>query len=1396
MVAFDTNNNIVVTKASFDGSDFNMAVLKYTAQGILDPAFGNINGAGNLFQGMATVDFFGGNDVANALVINSLTNAITIAGFATVPNATTLIPVRQFAIARFLNNGVIDTSFNANKEFSTSQPGTVVTQVSPVSGEATALIQDSSNKLVAAGFAQINGADTMTLVRYNTNGSLDTTFNGTGIVQTSTAVLGSFAQLYGLTLDSAQRLVTVGTLDSELFLIARYNNNGTLDGTFNPGGTVPGILTTSFTDPVTGSTFNAQAFSVIVDDNDNIVIAGVGQTSTTAALIVTRYTPAGILDITFGTAGSTIIPITLENITVSSLTIDAGNNIMVSATSRNISAVNPTVPSTEPFNFTDPFIVVRLNPNGTVDLSFAPHNTTVQTSTVTGGSANTLAVSNSVIIDSLNRVLVTGFLNESTTQNDMILARYNNNGSFDTTFNAAGITPGVVVTNIFFGSSVPSRFIGIDANSKIYVAKSAVVNSIFNTLRRDMALLRYFSDGTPDPSFSILVSLSQLFTTLSSLPIPGLSAFLRAAGVDQSFSLASIINALANTSTEPVVGMVTVSFVGTSVANSMSFDAAQNVYMAGYTLVPQETVAQLILSVEQAVASLSLTQVLNLGDETTSVKQFALTSVLSTGLLNTGFVNFDNAFSALVSEFLPGRVITPIGLTSEANALITDSSNLLVAAGYANFGTIDELVLARYTLSGSLDRTFGTAGISVITTFAQAARAYGLTQDSLQRYIIAGTANFTQILVARYNNNGTLDKTFNSTGSTPGIATTNIAGLSAIAYSVIVDANGKIVVAGIAQTPLIAQLIIVRYNTDGSLDTSFANGGIQAINIPFFNIIVSALAIDDNGRIVVSGESRNTNVTLRSAFNYADPFLLIRLNPNGSIDTSFNAHGFVQPPEVLPPLPETIGVGGDEFTDVSNAVIIDAQKRILVGGFFVETPKRNNVILARYLPTGSFDTSFNPNGTDTGRLVQTGINENSTVLPAGIVLTDTFVDVGILNLQDGGSPTPTAAPSIEEVVTDQATGAEKVIVRSPVPSISYPQNGLLVTENSITIKGQANPSSFVSITIDGQVKTVLPTTAIGDWAYTAALSEGPHSLAVNSLDMNGSITHTSETINFTIASAPLIPPIITSPLSSQEFKQGIITIKGTSKPHASITIFIDQSLTTTEQSNAQGVWSYKTELTEGNHSVYAVVTDGISKMSAPSATIQFSIKPISVKPPTILSPTQKQIIKSVAVNIQGTGTPGNIVILEINNKEIARVKVNDQSEWTHTAYLTNGTYEMQAKQISSDNITSKSSAVISFTVDKRVPTRKKIFKNMPTVITRPIEFSGKAPVGSVVTISINNQVKQKSTIDTAGRWSFMLDPKDFKAQNYTIHVMVSDKKNNRTWLSSKTFSIEKTENPQ
>ncbi|HOZ86471.1 MAG TPA: T9SS type A sorting domain-containing protein [Bacteroidia bacterium] len=236
---------------------------------------------------------------------------------------------------------------------------------------------------------------------------------------------------------------------------------------------------------------------------------------------------------------------------------------------------------------------------------------------------------------------------------------------------------------------------------------------------------------------------------------------------------------------------------------------------------------------------------------------------------------------------------------------------------------------------GSLDLTFGTAG-TVTTSIVPAnfEQAYGMTVQADGKIILVGVSG-GDFAVARYNTDGSPDNTFDSDGK----LTTSIGPGSDAAIGVTVQPDGKIVVVG-GTIGVANDFAVLRYNADGSLDTSFDNDGIVVTDIDTKNDYAFAVALQADGKIVVAGHSA---AAIGAKYNVA----VARYNTNGSLDNTFDADG------------KAISNFGTD--DSAHSLGLQSDGKIVVGGQSHDGTTLD-LLVTRFNTDGSLDLTFDTDG--------------------------------------------------------------------------------------------------------------------------------------------------------------------------------------------------------------------------------------------------------------------------------------------------------------------------------------------------------------------------------------------------------------------------------------------------
>lgn len=341
-----------------------------------------------------------------------------------------------------------------------------------------------------------------------------------------------------------------------------------------------------------------------------------------------------------------------------------------------------------------------------------------------------------------------------------------------------------------------------------------------------------------------------------------------------------------------------------------------------------------------------------------------------------------------------GKVITDFGGNNDQiTAVVIQTDGKIVAAGYTSAAGIGDFALARYNADGnSLDTGFGTGG-KVTTDFGanddDRARAMIIQPDG--KIVVAGYATINsikEIAVARYDYTGVLDKSFGKNGI---VLTYTTAHIDDEANAIALQLDGKIVVAGTTNNGSDLDFVVVRYNSDGSPDNGFGSNGIVTTDIvpsstgPSSDDHANSVAVDINSNITVAGYSTVPEFPTGTT----DNFSLARYKSNGLLDTSFVSSGKTSDP---------IGSALDHI----NALAIQPNgQAVVAGNYHSSVTSDNDFIVARYTSGGARDPTFGT-GTPKPGTVETDFGSGSDTAYAMVLQPDGKVlAVGYASINSG-----------------------------------------------------------------------------------------------------------------------------------------------------------------------------------------------------------------------------------------------------------------------------------------------------------------------------------------------------------------------------------------------------------
>ena len=544
------------------------------------------------------------------------------------------------------------------------------------------------------------------------------------------------------------------------------------------------------------------------------------------------------------------------------------------------------------------FLVARLNTDGTLDNGFS-----------TDGRQTTkfaaAAYATAVAMQSDGKIVVAGYtttIDESGNSNfDFALARYNSDGSLDQSFADSG----KLVRVESYTDDVPAAVV-IQSDDKIIVAGSSTINaqgdhSSFSNI------IRYYKNGTIDNTFSLdAEKFGSLFASPNALVVQSDGKIVV---VGQSISTTGGDNE--TTTTDIFIARYTDTGSLDKTFNQKGWETTN----FGYD---NETAFAVAI---YGSGKIGVGCNIYNGNNT----DFAFARYNASGGLDSGFSN--NGLQRV--DFDYGEEKGSLFAIHEGGRIVMAGST-----NYVNLG------IAHLNYDGSADTTFNGNGKLTVPFFSNDQGSTHFTCTAVQtdgKIVVGGNTwngNNTDFLIVRYNVNGKLDSTFNQKGWLQTDLSVFAEGVSSIA----IQSDGKIVAGGHTSDQSGIRFALARYNTNGTLDSTFSGDGIQNTNLNWFGQI-NSIAMQADGKIVAAGNVWNGS---------NNDVAVARYNSNGSLDSTFSSDGIQQ-----------TDLGNSE--DIGKSVAIQSDGKIVIAGSVLNYANTDFVIV-RYTADGSLDASFNTNG--------------------------------------------------------------------------------------------------------------------------------------------------------------------------------------------------------------------------------------------------------------------------------------------------------------------------------------------------------------------------------------------------------------------------------------------------
>jgi len=757
-------------------------------------------------DGIQVTDLLAGDDEAYSIALQS-DGKMVVAGYAG----------GNFGVTRYNTDGTLDNSFGSG--------GKVITDFGE-SEQANSVAIQTDGKIVAAGWSHDGGNDhwAFALARYNSDGSLDGTFGGDGMVTTNNAGYDYYDKAYAVAIQPDGKIVAAGSsgvagiyTDFSSF---RYNPDGSLDNTFGTGG----IVTTNF--------FEDDAARAIVIQPDGKILES-GYRSDVGGFALCRYNSDGILDSAFGTDGK-----------LSPGIGDVAYAIALQADGKIVAVGNV-------FAAYSNFVAARFNSDGSIDSSFSSDGKVSTYFSISGNYGQAVAIQPD------GKIVEAGYTHDYYSGDDACaIARYTAYGFLDTSFNDDG-----KVTLLIGVSDSYAYGMALQSDNKIIVVGPAMMEGPGNT---DFSLARFNSNGFPDSTFSE--------DGVANTPIASKSDYAWAATVQADDKLVVVGS---------YGGFVLTRYkVDGTIDSSLSLDGIRSGPTGG-------TAKDVAIQDDGKIILAGYTD-----------EDFAVARYLEDGTPDSTFSD-------------DGYATTDIYGEDRANAVAIQTGGKIILAGYRynNYYVGYDIEIARYNPDGSVEAQLYNTKAVIIRDIA--------LQDDGKIIFIGDSSGFC---LMRYNSNLNIDNSFGTNGKV--ITDVDPDGWES-AYSAVIQPDGKIVVAGFAQTLVSQDFALVRYNSNGSIDSTFGDNGKVFTDIDNSTDYARSLALQSDGKIVVGGYTYSGG---------KNDFALARYNTDGSLDYSF-------------------GINGKVITTISNdqdyaySVNIQSDGKIILAG-----TSNNDFAIARYIP--------------------------------------------------------------------------------------------------------------------------------------------------------------------------------------------------------------------------------------------------------------------------------------------------------------------------------------------------------------------------------------------------------------------------------------------------------------
>lgn len=431
---------------------------------------------------------------------------------------------------------------------------------------------------------------------------------------------------------------------------------------------------------------------------------------------------------------------------------------------------------------------------------------------------------------------------------------------------------------------------------------------------------------------------------------------------------------------------------------------------------------------------------------------FSLQLKAQPGILDPGFSN-------------NGFVLTNVGGHNSSygyDVVIEPGGKTIVSGKVKTSSSLTEAVLMRYKLNGDFDSSFGTNG-TVLESFSNSFDNFSsLALQDNGKIVVTGLSIRNDsffVLFARYNANGSLDKTFRGRKEA-----LKYYGFGNVGCMVLVQPDKKILLLVNYNEPVTnkAQTQVKRFNEDGTTDKTFGNNGSFVFTGDFW---FTKFALDNTGRIIcLSGDAGFTS--------------LLRLKSNGARDKTFGVNGLITT-RVSP-------------YDGSDNLVAQPDGKIIVCGFLQAPNFADNLFsVYRFKANGNLDSSFNGTGINSTKITgidytyDVSIQPNGKIIAAGFSIAPKKTYISLMRYNANGHTDSTWGNNGVDTVTAQwklkhysyavasaiSADGSQIVVTGNQTGLNFSQNAFLTARFLVhgDNKMEAVASSDIKIANDDHI---------------------------------------------------------------------------------------------------------------------------------------------------------------------------------------------------------------------------------------------------------------------------------------------------------------------------------------